>query len=651
MLSHKKQLIRDTLNFPLLGKPILDEKENNTKNNNDNDDDEDKEEMEGDSLISIVKRALKVNPSNCLSNYNNSNALATMSSNGSTRVQVNDNSILKDVMVALKSKGVEIDGTYLSKNPRGHPIEIGTTLSNLGIKTGDMLYLVSQQDINPNKTTTTTTTSTTSSTSTITNHFSNNNNNNNSLEEEYKSRLTPSCKHSIDDKCVFCTEAEGIKRCNHPENTTCPNCQNKKFQGKKLKWLCNHPPGGKCSNCLRVPKNVEYKCNHGPSAVCTNCMGKKNKSSEEENNNNNNNSKTAAFSPKTNVKEEIVKLKCLHGPNARCTNCLPKDDPNEVKPPTRKCKNHGPHGSCVECIEWRESLKMKLKSQDAPKCPGALVDFQSANAFQQYLHLKKFQEQRVGFLYGNFLEDGTVVVDAIYEPPQKSDKKQVQILDDEIHRKQNDKVESLANLLGKVRVGWIFSHPSRKYIMSSSEIIQAAHFQNKYSPSFITLILSINNEGQSNLEAFQVSDQALKLEKTGEFSNNQPEPSKCKLKSPVFEEGSETINADNNFFIVTVPVKAREDKSIFNVGFPVENREPSTHFSDFISYKIDNQDHSPLTFFSDFHFLIFLIENNIFDLNVDLPVICENIKNRSSDNLSFYFEIIEGQVQQLLKDQ
>ncbi|EFA83448.1 nuclear protein localization 4 [Heterostelium album PN500] len=589
---------------------------------------------------------------------------------GTKRVEVPDGSTVRSIYESLKNMGVNVEGTYLSISPRDPPMKPELTISQSGIKHGDMLLLISVQ-------------STTNSSNNNNNNSSSssNNNNNNTVSSPASSHSSSnsssvssgkslSCKHAPGDKCVFCSDSLGEKKCTHPESATCPNCQDKKFTGKKLKWLCNHPPGGKCSNCLRVPKKVSYKCTHGPSAVCSNCIDKvtNSNSSGDVNSGNsgasspagdrssapssppnldaNNNNYVEKQSPFANKQKPAAApaTKCLHGANAKCTNCLPKDDPNDTEPPKRRCKNHGIHGSCIECIEWRESLKMKLKSQDAAHCPGAAIAVTPANEFQHYVSSRKFEEQRIGFLYGNFLQDGSVSVDVIYEPPQKGDKKSVTLLED----KSIDKIESLASLLGMTRVGWIFSHPSRKYVMSSSEILQAANYQNKFGNSFVTLILSVNSEGNSNLEAFQVSDQAMKLEKTGEFQSNQSEPTICKLKSPVLVEGSETLNADNNFFIVTVPVKAREDKPVLNCVFPVNNRNPPTSDSDLASYKIDNQDQSKLTFFSDFHFLVYLLMHGIFDLNTDLPLICDNVRSRTSNSLDIYYELIEAHVGELI---
>ncbi|EGG21275.1 nuclear protein localization 4 [Cavenderia fasciculata] len=564
--------------------------------------------------------------------------IAVRTPSGTSKLDLNDTSIIKDVLSKLKALNVNIEGAFLASSPRGQPFKIESSLQNAGIRTGDLIYLLAGES--PTET------------------RRKQEEAKKEEEEENKGPLTSSCKHAATDRCVFCSDAKGEQKCVHPENATCVNCQDKKFSGKKLKWLCNHPKGSKCSNCLRVGKTVAHKCNHGPQAVCVNCMGKKDETSTnsspsstpgtsspkiDPNNNNNNNNETSKSTFANRTKEES-KLRCLHGPNAKCTNCLPKDDPNATEPPKRRCKNHGPNGSCIDCIEWREGLKMKLKAQDIAHAPGVAINFESANVFQQYISNKKFEEQRCGFLYGNYLDDGSVVVECIYEPPQKGNKTNFTLLED----KFIDKVESMASMLGLTRVGWIFSHPSRKYIMSSTDIIQAASFQNKYGKSFVTLILTINSEGKSNLEAFQVSDQALKLEKTGEFLANQEDPTKCKLKSPVFVEGSETNLADINFFIANVPVKAREDKPFLHTTFPVNNRIPETSNSDLVSYKIDNQDQSKLYFFSDFHFLIFLLINNIFDLKTDFPPICENIKSKTTTHLASYYDLIDAIVSQFI---
>ena len=77
------------------------------------------------------------------------------------------------------------------------------------------------------------------------------------------------------------------------------------------------------------------------------------------------------------------------------------------------------------------------------------LDFASCDKFQLYLHSFAFQKQRVGYLYGNFAEDGTVTVDFIYEPAQEGYPDSFEILDgDEDAKRVND----LAALLGYQKV-------------------------------------------------------------------------------------------------------------------------------------------------------------------------------------------------------
>jgi NPL4 family len=91
---------------------------------------------------------------------------------------------------------------------------------------------------------------------------------------------------------------------------------------------------------------------------------------------------------------------------------------------------------------------MRLKLQDTPHCIQALVDFQAANAFQNFLQERRFRIQRSGFLYGKYNDDGSTSVEVIYEPPQSSDKDQIVLLQDP----DEDRVEKIASLLGLTRV-------------------------------------------------------------------------------------------------------------------------------------------------------------------------------------------------------
>jgi len=246
--------------------------------------------------------------------------------------------------------------------------------------------------------------------------------------------------------------------------------------------------------------------------------------------------------------------------------------------------------------------------------------------FQNYLHQQKFQVQRVGLLYGKFMDDGSTVIDVIYEPPQQSSKTGSAMLPDP----DKDRVESIASMLGLQRVGWIFSHPARDYVMSSSEIYRAAELQNESGPGFVTLILSFNEKNSGNLEAFQLSDQALKLQREGMFVDS-PNPAKIQLRQPVIVEGADTKTADYHFFLVTVPVKSK-DKSTLHTEFHIENRVTPQAKSDIKVHMMHTAKRPFIDQLSDFHLLLYL-SKGYFELHTDLPALCEAVRTRNTGNL------------------
>jgi nuclear protein localization family protein 4 len=65
---------------------------------------------------------------------------------------------------------------------------------------------------------------------------------------------------------------------------------------------------------------------------------------------------------------------------------------------------------------------------------------------------------RIGYLYGRFNADNSVKVEVVYEPPQEASETSFTLLEDP----QQERVTTLANLLGLKKVGWIFAHPPRE---------------------------------------------------------------------------------------------------------------------------------------------------------------------------------------------
>lgn len=73
------------------------------------------------------------------------------------------------------------------------------------------------------------------------------------------------------------------------------------------------------------------------------------------------------------------------------------------------------------------------------------------------------------------------------------------------------------------------------------------------APHHYSNILAVNEKNVGNLEAFQLSDQALKLQREGMFMES-PKPDKIQLRQPVIVEGAEATLVDYHFFLVTVSI-------------------------------------------------------------------------------------------------
>ncbi len=90
-----------------------------------------------------------------------------------------------------------------------------------------------------------------------------------------------------------------------------------------------------------------------------------------------------------------------------------------------------------------------LAGQGEAHCKECKLDYDAANVFQSYVQSFGFQRQRVGYLYGKYQDNGGVLVEAVYEPPQEGrpdgvtwNRKDAEI----------DKADAIAALLGMQRV-------------------------------------------------------------------------------------------------------------------------------------------------------------------------------------------------------
>jgi len=309
-----------------------------------------------------------------------------------------------------------------------------------------------------------------------------------------------------------------------------------------------------------------------------------------------------------------------------------------------------------------EQYKIRIKHQTYAVARTAIVDRFAGQHFQQFLIDYALQLQRVGYLYGTTVPAEKPVVDektkksdmeyfdeneqyedvqikVIYEPKQHGGPDK--FIEDRDAEEQmiHDRTETLAGLLGMKPVGWIFSHNGdREVPLLASELLRAAELQSKYGKAFVTVVVSPNEEGNIEFEAYQASKQCVELFEQGLLSAHPTNPELITSKKDVEVERKMTTQIDCLLLTCNVAISSAEYG--FQVGFPVRNR-PATEYQQsmlkvkevLLDRKRKNQPFVQRV--SDFHLLLFLTD--YLSLDSDFPALCEAIKNRNN-NMALNFE-------------
>lgn len=295
------------------------------------------------------------------------------------------------------------------------------------------------------------------------------------------------------------------------------------------------------------------------------------------------------------------------------------------------------HWTLSEFTAMDDQYQFKIKRQPEAFSNGVTLDSPSVGDFQTYLRRFNFSRSRCGYLYGKFLEDQTAQVEAIYEPPQEADPEAAEgfvLLDDPLE----ETVEQMAQLLGLQKVGWIFGHPPREdgFVMSAAEIIMAAEMQLEAAGGieetpFVTVKVTVGDDGNASVEAFQVSKQCMEMV-AEEALEVGPNPGFC-VVNPTFtaiQEGKESKTVENNFFLTVVPI-VQHNSEIFITQFPKHNRDHDdrTPSHDELKKQLSKSGSAGWSFvelLSDFHLLLYLCQ--LLDMSTDMPKICESVANR-----------------------
>uniref|UniRef100_A0ACD5VCS8 Uncharacterized protein n=1 Tax=Avena sativa TaxID=4498 RepID=A0ACD5VCS8_AVESA len=299
--------------------------------------------------------------------------------------------------------------------------------------------------------------------------------------------------------------------------------------------------------------------------------------------------------------------------------------------------------------------QIRVTRQEAPLCSAASFDRDSANAFQLYVaESLAFAVKRAGFLYGRVDADTKeVLVDFIYEPPQNGTEDVLQLMR---NADEEARVDAIADGLGMRRVGLVFTQAvgrkaseTGEYTMSNREVVQAAQLQAEGGiPEWVTAVVKLevgeDGSGDVHFEAFQMSEVCVKLFKDGVLETevgDSDDPRLSKMRKEVIAGGKDTMEVDNDFFLV--PVKISDHQGPLSTGFPVENRGIPLAANTLRSH-LDRAKHLPFVKrISDFHLL--LQATAFLDVKADVPALaaCVRLQAEVPEGYQLLIEYLAGQ--------
>jgi len=248
-------------------------------------------------------------------------------------------------------------------------------------------------------------------------------------------------------------------------------------------------------------------------------------------------------------------------------------------------------------------------------------------------HLLENAMQRVGWMYGYYLEDANydegcrAIMEGVYEPPQEMIGEMAQPKDDP----QKAMVDRIAEALGLERIGWIFTSlilddgllvtPAEVLTMGrlQNENCTDAHFTKYRLSKFVTCAIrpDPNNGGSPCLNPFMISDQCTCMVRDGILNDNADrkhcvvrEPQKNEILPDFLVESKPNKKILTDFFVVRVNDTApkKHQRMFTHADFPRENRQTHPQKRDDIKKyfkKIPTSEPS-WSRFADFHLILYI---------------------------------------------
>ena len=292
----------------------------------------------------------------------------------------------------------------------------------------------------------------------------------------------------------------------------------------------------------------------------------------------------------------------------------------EMSPQLKRLRaDYGTRTVTPAFLEHRESLKPSITQQDESSCYAIRVGDEAFKRFRLVALQTGFATHRICFLFGRINTiTGKVTVHAGCEPQQSNFADHVEI------SPQFDPTIPLeiASQFGMQCVGMAISHQTvNNRPMAPYMVRLAAQYQNLFGEYFTTIVVTPMGDGDVNVEAFQVTDAAMKLDMQSYFvDNDSPDDVYCKEPIKVFEK--KVDHYDYKLLLVGVRIRGRKSKIPFH-SFPFPSNFPS--LIDLKRHFEDNEFCPSWYKLFDFNLLIFLVNSNILSLENDIPQVISSI--------------------------